>query len=174
MRQAIASRRDFAAMQQRRRSAARLFAAGRLSQAEIARQLDVSRQSVSRWYAAWRVDQPGWISGAGRAGRRPHLNAAQLQQINAALRRGAPAHGFSTDLWTLPRVAAVIARITGFGFHPGHVGKILAAMGWSLQRPERQARKRNQEAHRRGVSAGMAGAAGCGFKPGRAATTTKA
>ena len=139
-------------MQQRRRTAGRLFAAGRLSQAEIAHQLDVSRQSVSRWYEAWRVDRPGWISGAGRAGRRPRLNDAQVEKIDAALRQGAPAHGFRTDLWTLPRVAAVIERITGVQYHPGHVWKILAAMRWSLQRPERQARERNQEAHRRWVS----------------------
>ena len=145
-------RRDFAAMQQRRRTAARLFAAGRLPQAEIARELHVSRQSVSRWYEAWRSDQPRWIGGSGRAGRRPRLDEAQLQQVDEALRRGAPAHGFSTDLWTLPRIAAIIERITGVHYHPGHVWKILAAMEWSLQRPARQARERNQEARQRWVA----------------------
>lgn len=138
-------------MQQRRRSAARLFAAGYLSQAEIARQLEVSRQSVSRWYEAWRSDQPGWISGTGRAGRRPHLNEAQLQQIDAALRRGALAHGFTTAPWTLSRVAAIIDRITGVRFHLGHVWKILAAMRWNLQRSERQTRELNHEAPQRWV-----------------------
>jgi len=147
-----AERRDFAAMQQRRRTAARLFAAGRLSQAEIARELHASRQSVSRWFEAWRSDKPRWIAGAGRAGRRPALNEAQLQQIDEALRRGAPAQGFSTDLWTLPRIAAVIERMTGVHYHPGHVWKILAAMEWSLQRPARQARERNQEARQRWVA----------------------
>jgi len=139
-------------MQQRRRRAARLFAAGRLSQAEIARELQVSRQSVSRWYEVWRRDERGWIGGAGRAGRRPHLDQAQLQQVDEALRQGALAHGFGTDLWTLPRVAAVIERITGVHYHPGHVWKILGAMKWSLQRPARQARERNHEARRRWVA----------------------
>ena len=41
-------------MLERRRRAARLFAAGKRSQAEIARELDISRQSVSRWFEAWR------------------------------------------------------------------------------------------------------------------------
>ncbi len=147
-----AERRDFVAMQQRRRTAARLFAAGRLSQAEIARELHVSRQSVSRWYEAWRSDEPRWIAGAGRAGRRPGLNEAQLQRVDEALRRGAPAHGFPTNLWTLPRIAVVIERITGVHYHPGHVWKILAAMKWSLQRPAKQARERNQEARQRWVA----------------------
>jgi transposase len=68
-------------MQERRRGAARLFAAGKLSQAEIARELNISRQSVSRWFEAWRQDNPGWIRGAGRAGRRPKLDGAQLKRI---------------------------------------------------------------------------------------------
>jgi transposase len=121
-------RRDFTAMQQRRRRAARLFAGGRLSQAEVARELHVSRQSVSRWYEAWRRNVPDWIDGAGRAGRRPRLDEAQLKQLDQALQRGAQAHGFATALWTLRRVAKVIQRITGVGYHPGHVGRILTAM----------------------------------------------
>ena len=100
-----APRRDFAAMQERRSGAARLFAAGKRSQARIARELDISRQSVSRWFAAWRQDNPDWIRGAGRAGRRPQLDKAQLKQVDKALRQGAQAHGLATAQWTLPRVA---------------------------------------------------------------------
>ena len=57
----------------------------------------------------------------------------------------ARAHGFTTDLWTLPRVATVIERLTGVHYHPGHVWKILGAMDWSLQRPAKQARERDPE-----------------------------
>jgi len=143
-----APRRDFAAMQERRRRAARLFAAGTRSQAEIARELDISRQSVSRWFEAWQQNAPDWIRGAGRAGRRPQLDGVQLKQVDAALRQGAQAHGFGTNLWTLPRVAAVIERATGVHYHPGHVWKILASLEWSLQRPAKRARERNEEGRR--------------------------
>ena len=148
MTRSSAPRRGFAAMQERRRRAARLFAVGKRSQAEIARELHISRQSVSRWFAAWRQDKPDWIRGAGRAGRRPQLDGAHLLQVDKALRQGAQAHGFATDLWTLPRVAAVIERTTGVQYHPGHVWKILAAMEWSLQRPAKRARERNEEGRR--------------------------
>jgi len=133
-------------MEQRRRRAARLFAGGKRTQAEIARELRVSRQSVSRWYEDWRSDEPDWIHGAGRAGRPPKLNDEQLNRVDEALQLGARAHGFATELWTLPRVAAVIERLTGVGYHPGHVWKILGTMKWSLQRPAKQARERNEEA----------------------------
>ena len=129
-----------------------MFAAGKRTQAEIARELHVSRQSVSRWYEAWQSDEPGWIRGAGRAGRRPKLDDQQLAQVDEALRQGARAHGFGTQLWTLPRVATVIERVTGVRYHPGHVWKVLGAMKWSLQRPAKQARERNEEARRQWVA----------------------
>lgn len=138
-------RRDFQQLEQRRRQAARLFAAGKLSQAEIARVLRVSRQSVSRWYVAWKPGGVKALRAAGRAGRKPKLNLQQRELIDQALRKGARDHGFRTDLWTLPRIARVIERLTGVRYHPGHVWKILRAMKWSLQRPAKQARERNPE-----------------------------
>ena len=97
-------RRDFRQLEQRRQRAARLFADGKLSLAEIARELQVSRQSVSRWHAGWKKGGNGALRAAGRAGRKPKLNRQQCKQVERALRQGARAHGFPTDLWTLPRV----------------------------------------------------------------------
>ena len=49
-------------------------------------------------------------------------------QLERNVIHGSGTHGFGTDLWTLPRVAAVIERTTGVHYHPGHVWKILAAL----------------------------------------------
>ncbi len=131
-------RRDFEGMEQRRKRAAGMFGRG-VPQADVARQLEVSRQSVSRWYADWRRGGPGALKAAGRAGRMPRLSAAQLEQIERALRRGPRAHGFATDLWTLDRVATVIETETGVHHHRGHVWKLLRdKLGWSRQRPARR------------------------------------
>src|SRR4030042_2572423 len=148
MRTQYRPRRDFEALEQRRKRAAHLFAAGQLILASIARQLQGSRQSVSRWYEQWQRGGAKALRGAGRAGRKPKLTPTQPRRIERALRQGAQAHGYGTDLWTLPRVAGVIERLTGIHYHPGHVWKILGAMDWTLQRPARQARERNPEAIR--------------------------
>jgi transposase len=66
--------------------------------------------------------------------------------LEAALRQGPGAHGFATDLWTLPRVATLIERLTRVRYDPGHVWYILRRSGWSLQRPTRQARGRDEAA----------------------------
>ncbi len=142
----IPQRRDFEALEQRRKQAARLFATGKLMLAAISRQLNVSRQSVTRWYRQWKRAGSAGLKGAGRAGRKPRLDRKQLRHVDVALRKGARAHGFNTDLWTLPRVATLIERVTGVHYHPGHVWKLLGEMHWTLQRPAKQARERNQEA----------------------------
>ena len=144
-------RRDFKGMELRRKRAARLFKAGK-HQAEVARLLGVSRQSVSRWFRSFVKGGLKALKGAERAGRKARLGAAQLAKLDAALRLGAKAHGFATSLWTLPRVATVIERLTGVSYHPGHVWRVLHRLDWSLQRPARQARERNEEAVREWVA----------------------
>ena len=142
----VRARRDFKALEKRRKRAGRLFTSGPLILADIARQLKVARQSVSRWYKQWRSKGSAGLKGAGRAGRKPKLDRMQLREVETALRQGARANGYGTDLWTLPRVAGVIECLTGVRYHPGHVWKILGSMDWTLQRPAKRARERNPEA----------------------------
>src|SRR4029450_2674739 len=112
------------AARQRRLQAARLSQKAR-SQAEIARRLGVSRQTASRWHARWRQGGREGLAGPGRWGRPSRLSDRDWQRGEDALRAGAQAHGFDTDLWTLPRVAEVIWRLTGVSYHPGHVWWLL-------------------------------------------------
>jgi len=147
----IRQRRDFEAMAKRRKRAARMFAAGKMILARIAYELQVSRQSVSRWYEQWKRGGSGALRGAGRAGRKPKLDPQQLRRVEEALRMGAKAHGFDTDLWTLPRVAVVVERLSGVHYHPGHVWKILGSIDWTLQRPAKRAKERNPEKVKRWI-----------------------
>lgn len=132
-------RRDFAGFQRRRLQAARLFVAGRLHLAAIARQLRVSRQSVTRWHAQWKRGGSGALRGAGRAGRKPGLTELDLRRLRNALLQGPRAFGFPVDSWTLPRVAELLYQTNGIRYHPGHVGKILNALDWT-PRPSRPAK----------------------------------
>jgi len=128
---------------------ARLLHRG-ISQAEVARQVKVSRESVRRW--ANRIAQEGAAAAlrkAGRAGRKPRLSEKQLQQLEARLREGAEKAGFPNGLWTLERVAGVIREQFGVEYHSGHVWWILRQkLGWSCQRPVGRARERNEAAIR--------------------------
>jgi transposase len=134
-----------AAARQRRLQAARLFAQG-LPQAEIARRLGVSRQTASRWHARWLQGGRAGLAGPGRWGRPSRLSDRDWRRVERALLAGAVAQGFDTDLWTLPRVAEVIWRLTGVSYHPGHVWWLLRRHHWSPQRPARRAAERDEEA----------------------------
>jgi transposase len=138
-------------MEERRLRAADLFAEG-VRQAEIARQVGVTHQTVSDWHAAWKQGGREALRGAGRAGRRSKLSPEQLAEVTAALSKGPTANGYPTELWTLARVAEVIERVTGVEYHPGHVWRILRAqLGWTRQRPARQAVERDDAAIERWV-----------------------
>jgi transposase len=130
------------AARQRRLQAARLFAQG-LSQAEVARRLGVSRQTASRWHARWRQGGRAGLAGPGRWGRPSRLSEADWRRVERTLLAGAVAQGFDTDLWTLPRIAEVIWRLTGVSYHPGHVWWLLRRHDWSPQRPARRAAERD-------------------------------
>jgi transposase len=146
VRSAPVARRDFEGMERRRKRAGRMFARG-ATQAEVAHEFGVSRQSVSRWYADWQAGGAAGLKGAGRAGRLPRLSTAQLRAVDRALRKGPEAHGYPTDLWTLARVGEVIEAVTGVAYHPGHVWKVLRdQLGWTRQRPARWAVERNDDA----------------------------
>ena len=81
----------------------------------------------------------------------PRLTPAQLAELDVALRQGPRAQGFRTSLWTLSRVARLITRLTGVQYHPGHVWRLLGTLKWTVQRPAKRAKERNQGAIRQWI-----------------------
>ena len=134
--------RDYVSMEERRLQGGRLLEEG-VSQAEVARQLGVKRQSVHEWA---KVLTTHGEKGLARVptGRKPRLNAVQLTQLAEHLQSGPQAHGYSTALWTTERIAKLIHRQFGVRYHRDHVGRLLGQMGWSCQRPTGRARERKE------------------------------
>jgi len=133
-------------LEERRMRAADLFRRD-VSPAELARQLGVSHQVVSEWRIAWRQGGRAALRSRGRVGRPAKLTTAQLARVEKALVKGAEANGYGTDVWTLPRVAEVIERLTGVRYHPGYVWYLLRKqLRWSWQRPARRAVERDDAA----------------------------
>jgi transposase len=136
--------RDFVALEARRREGMRRLGRG-LAQADVARQLGVSRPTVLRW-SRMRRKQKGGAWKRRRLGRPPKITAAHLERLARLLKQGAQAHGFLNDLWTLPRIAQVLERECGVLTHPAHLWKVLVRLGWSCQRPGGKAEERDEQA----------------------------
>jgi transposase len=130
-----------------RHRAVRLARAGN-SAARIARLLRVDPRTVRRWKTAYRrLGRPG-LRTRRPTGRPCRLSTAQRRQLVQLLVRGASRQGFPTDLWTCPRIAAVIAGRFGVRYHVDHVPRLMRRLGFSPQRPERRARERDEDAIR--------------------------
>jgi transposase len=138
------NRIDRQELQDRRLCAAELFAAG-VRQAEVARQLDVTRQSVHRWYARWREGGVQALCSRGPTGYPSRLSDTDVERLTQLLLQGAVAHGFTGELWTVARITQLIVREFGVVYHPSHVWWLLRhRLGFSPQRPVRQAKERDQ------------------------------
>ena len=139
----MAKPRDHVAMEKRRLKAGKLFDQGK-GTSEVARLLQVRRQSAHDWQKRWQKGGVAALRSRGAAGPKAKLNPAQREEIATALVEGPQAHGHLTAVWTLPRVAKLIAERTGRRYHPGHVWKLLRGLGFSCQQPTRRAIERDE------------------------------
>jgi transposase len=113
-------------------------------QRDIAAALGVSEEAVSRWLARARDGGPEALLSRPAPGRPPKLSPAQKGLIPEFLWHGPEAYGFRGEAWTRARVARVIREEFGVGYHKGHVGRLLADLGWTPQVPVTRAIQRDE------------------------------
>lgn len=128
--------RDGAYRVARRLRAVVLNAEGRTS-SELAKILQSPRSKVSQWLS--RYETYGWegLLEGYRPGRPASLSPEQREQLGDILDSGPVAYGLDTGIWTSPMITWVIEQEFGIPYHPGHVRRLLHALGFSLQRPRR-------------------------------------
>ena len=114
------------------------------SRAQVARALGVGAGTVTRWCQAYEHAGDDGLAAKRHPGPKPKLSAYQRQLLQKRLLKGAKANGFSTDLWTCPRIAEVIERRYGVRYHVDHIPKLMASLGWSCQKPEKRAVERDE------------------------------
>src|ERR687897_168302 len=117
------------------------------SQQRIAEALGVSKGAVSQWMK--RARDGAGVEALKRQpapGASPRLSEQQRTKLPELLERGAEAHGFRGEAWTCGRVATVIRREFGVSYDPAHVSRLLRALRHSLQKPQRRANQRDEEA----------------------------
>ncbi len=116
--------------------------------AEVALAVGVARQTVYTWKAL--LDEGGIdaLRAVPSRGRPARLDEAQLRGLRAAVLQKPSEHGFGTELWTLKRVGVLIKRMYGVEFGQTQIWRILGALGFSVQKPEKRAIERDEDAVR--------------------------
>src|SRR5512133_1826423 len=115
-------------------------------QQDIAAALGVTEGAVSQWLKRGRDQGVDALRDHPPRGARSRLTSDQRAHLPELLLRGAEAFGFEGDVWTLPRVAEVIAREFGVRYHPAHISRLLRDGRWTPQKPILRATQRNEEA----------------------------
>lgn len=133
-------KRDLQGMETRQRRGMRMLKRG-IAQAEVARELWVSRQTASAW--AWRLSDDQQACRRHPLGKPSGLTATDKRKLAI---KGAVANRFPTELWTQARVGKIIAR----GLEPScsnvHVMRLLSELGFSCLKPEKRALQREEVA----------------------------
>lgn len=130
----------------RRSKAIKLLRRGKTTR-EVSQRMGVTERCVRYWRE--NASRPKKKSHGKAPGRPSQLSAKQLARLDHELQKGAYAHGYAEDYWTLDRIGRLIWDQFAVRYHPSAVWHLMKRMGWSCQRPQRRSLARNEEAIRR-------------------------
>jgi transposase len=122
-----------------------LLRAGKLTKAEIARQLGVSRATVGAWANAIEAGDLGRLRQRKNTGWKAKLTVEQQRKLKRLLDRGALTAGYPTDRWTLVRVCALIKKEYDISYHPNLLHRVLEKLGYSVQKPLLRAAEQDEK-----------------------------
>ena len=116
------------------------------SQRHIAEALGVSEGAVSQWMTRAGDGGAEALRHRPPPGAPSRLTDEPRAHLPTLLQQGPEAYGFRGELWTRGRIAVVIRLTFGVSYHLTHIGRVCQAIRWSLQKPARRARQRDDAA----------------------------
>src|SRR5215469_17278351 len=143
MRANDARRLDHATLEAMRERAVRSVQDGE-SPEVVADVLGINRSTMYGWLAQYRRGGWGALKAKPLFGRPPKLDGKKLQWIYDAVTQSPLQMKFEFALWTREMVAALIKRKFNISLSPASVGRLLAQLGITCQKPLRRALERDE------------------------------
>lgn len=125
--------------------AGKLFQIG-VSQAETARRLKATPAAVNYWHKAWEDKGMRGLKSTGPTGFASELTPEKRLLFKRAILKGPLEYGYQTNLWTLPKLSAVLRRVAGFRCSDVWTWHIVRNLGFTPQKPQVKARERDEKA----------------------------
>ncbi len=141
MKQDDARKLDHATLEEMRMRAVRSVQAGE-SPEVVARSMRINRRTIYGWLAQYRRGGWGALKAKPLLGRPPKLDARALQWIYNTITQKNPLQlKFAFALWTRVMVAKLIKDKFGVVVSANSVGRLLAQLGITCQKPSHIAKK---------------------------------
>jgi transposase len=146
----------------RRSAVASMLAAG-IPMPEIARRLQLSPATASRYESLFAVGGAKAILRLNDVGRRSVLDVRALSWLTSAIKHSPRLHGFETDVWNREQLRIFVEREFGITYSPSHLNRIVRDLGLSHRlaiAPGRRGAERDRPPGARGCPATATGKAG--------------
>jgi len=105
----------------------------------LAESFGVGRQAVYKWLQKFKRQGRKGLHAVIGSGRPPVLNEFSFAALKTLLKKPATQLGYTTDLWSGPRVGHLIRKQFKIAYHPKHIPRLLRRLGLCMKFPERRA-----------------------------------
>lgn len=105
----------------------------------IAASCGVGKQAVYKWIQIAKNYGIEKLRSTKAIGPEPEIDKQQFEDLKNILRIPATELGYSTDLWSGPRVRHLIKNKFGVQYHQKHMPRLLRRLGLIIKFPERRA-----------------------------------
>lgn len=140
-------RRDHKQLERRRHAAGRMFARGK-TQYAVAKHYGVSTAATNQWYAAWKAKGEQGLCSKGHPGFRAQYTPQKKRELKQLILARSSALGYTTDFWTIERIRLAAKKQLGIDLGTTRTWTAIMSLGFSVQRPIRRAKERNEKAIR--------------------------
>ena len=115
----------------------------------IAESFGVTTEAVYIWLKKARTLGARSLISSKAAGPEPALGRRHFSELLRTIRRPASKLGYSTDLWSGPRLRHFIKHKFRIEYHPKHMPRLLRRLGLNFKFPERRALEQDPKAVRK-------------------------
>jgi transposase len=116
---------------------------------DIADSFGVTRQAVYRWIKNEKENGMRSLKSRKSPGPDISLTDKQLRKLLSIIKKPASESGYSTDLWSGPRIRHLIKHKFKIEYHPKHLPRLMKSLGFELKFPERRALEQDSKALRK-------------------------
>jgi len=116
-----------------------------IAAADVARRFKIHERTIHKWLSAYRENGIEGLSVRVSTGRKKKLTSKQQTSLQKIIIAGAVKAGFDNEIWTSKRVLQVIKDKFDVDYHANHLPKLLRSLGFTPQRPQREAAEKDQK-----------------------------